>query len=79
VPESIVLRTQPAVVVIEAPREALISLELLASADPELVRVCGDLVEIADQVVYRVTGWCTQPRALLCWLAEDRRPPREGT
>lgn len=77
--EEIVLRRRPSTEVIEAPREALISLEVLQTARPDELHVAGDLITIADQVVYRVAGWHTTPPGLLCWLAEDRRPPREGT
>lgn len=75
----IVVRRRPSTEVLEAPKEALITLEVLQGARPDELHISGDLITIGDQVVYRVVGWQPEPAALLCWLTEDRRTPREGT
>lgn len=54
--------------------EAAISLELLTESCTHLVTVNGDLITIADQVVYRVVGYAD--RALHAVLVEDRREKR---
>jgi len=77
-PEPIVLLTRPGIEVVKAPREALITLDVLRAADPRCLHVAGDLITIAGQVVYRVVGWQPTPPALLCWLAEDNRPKTAG-
>ncbi|MEU5111704.1 hypothetical protein AB0G64_09410 [Streptomyces longwoodensis] len=59
--------------VLHAPERASIGLRGLTEACSHELRVEGDLVTIADQVVYRVTGW--QAGALVLVLVEDRRTP----
>lgn len=56
-----------------APEMAAITLELLTQACSHFMRVHGDLITIADQVVYRVTGYDFENKALLVRLVEDRR------
>lgn len=70
----IVLTSVPGGVRIDrADETSAISLELLAGACSHLMRVQGDLITIADQVVYRVTGYSFENKALLVRLVEDRR------
>lgn len=63
--------------VLEAPRLACISLELLAAACGHTMRVNGDRITIADQVVYQVTAWQASPPGLTVALIDDRRPKGE--
>lgn len=64
-----------------ADETSAISLVLLAESCPHFMRVAGDLITIADQVVYRVTGYDFENKALLVRLVEDRRtaPPDATT
>lgn len=59
--------------VLTAPPRTRITLEFLTAADPAVVRVSGNTVTVAGQVVYRITGWDRLSSALLADLAEDRR------
>ncbi|MGH3834184.1 MAG: hypothetical protein ACRDSF_00550 [Pseudonocardiaceae bacterium] len=63
-------------VVTRAPRTTRISLALIQQSDPRSLVVTGNTIAIADQVVYRVTGWDAHGSALLCELSEDRRAQR---
>jgi hypothetical protein len=63
-------------VVVPAPPRTRISLEFLHTADPVVVRVSGNTVSLAGQVVYRVVGWDALGSALLAELVEDRRAVR---
>lgn len=60
------------VTVDEAPQRALIAVQMLASADV-YVRVIHDVIEIADQVAYRITGYDPQQAALTVTLVKDWR------
>lgn len=60
--------------VLSAPPTTRISLELIAEADPVLLKIRGNVITFAGQVVYRVTAWDTLGKALIAELAEDRRP-----
>jgi hypothetical protein len=51
--------------------EAAISLDLIAGSCSHLMTVHGDMITIAEQVVYRVVGYAD--RALQVVLVEDRR------
>ncbi|REE62132.1 hypothetical protein BX257_4745 [Streptomyces sp. 3212.3] len=64
--------------VLTAPDRASITLQLLAEACSHELRVHGDLITIADQVVYRVIGWQPDSAALTVALFEDRRTPEES-
>lgn len=64
--------------ILEAPRLACISLEVLAEACGHELQVNGDRITIADQVVYQVTAWQAYPPGLTVALIEDRRPKTEG-
>lgn len=55
----------------QADETAAITLELLARSCEHYLRVHGDLITIAEQVVYRVVGFAD--RELLVVLVEDRR------
>jgi hypothetical protein len=57
--------------VLSAPERTSIGLQVLAEACSHELKVYRDLVTIADQVVYRVTGW--RACALDLVLVEDRR------
>lgn len=59
--------------IVQAPPVARITLGFLASADPVVVRVSGNTVTLAGQVVYRVTGWDNYGSCLLAERVEDRR------
>lgn len=59
-----------------APPTVRFSLDFFAAADPAVVRVGGNRIALADQVVYRVTGWDGNGQALLAELVEDRRLAR---
>lgn len=59
--------------VIRAPRLARIALDLIQGSDSRGLRVTGNTIDIAGQVLYRVTGWDAHASALLCELSEDRR------
>lgn len=71
--ESLVIHTHPGpcCTVEYAPPVAAFSLELIQQADPRELRVDRDLLHVADQVTYRVTGW--QGFAVTAELFEDRR------
>ncbi|UVS81839.1 hypothetical protein [Actinokineospora sp. UTMC 2448] len=43
--------------IVSAPPWTLISLELLAAADPVVFQVAGRRISLAGQVTYEVTGW----------------------
>lgn len=51
--------------IIQAPPRARISLELLASADPFVVRVSGRRIALGGQVIYEVVGWDALSHALI--------------
>lgn len=55
----------------QAPETAAITLELLARSCEHSLTVHGDLVTVAEQVVYRVVGFAGCE--LLVNLVEDRR------
>ncbi|MFI6732108.1 hypothetical protein ACIBI9_04175 [Nonomuraea sp. NPDC050451] len=55
----------------------MISLELFAESCSHLLRVHGNLITIADQVVYRVVGYADC--SLLVELVEDRRMKEEAS
>lgn len=57
--------------VLHAPARTSIGLQVLTEACSHELRAVGDLLTIADQVVYRVTGWRAGALALV--LVEDRR------
>lgn len=62
--------------ILEAPKIALVSLELLSSACDHAIDVCRDEILFADQVLYRVVG--VEGRGdLRLELLEDRREPEE--
>lgn len=56
-----------------ADETSAISLELLADSCSHLMRVEGDRITVADQVVYQVTGYSFENKALLVRLVEDHR------
>lgn len=61
-----------------APRHSKISLGLLM-AQPYVEYRYPDLLVIADQVVYRITGWDPAGGTLTVELVEDHRPTaKEG-
>lgn len=62
--------------ILSAPPRTRISLEFLHTADRVVVRVSGNTVGLAGQVVYRVVGWDPLGSALLADLVEDRRAVR---
>lgn len=62
-----------AVVIEQAPARALISLELLAAADPAVFKVSGRRITLGGQVVYRVAGWDEIQSCLIADLDEDLR------
>lgn len=69
--ELIVERVSPAVIVRQAPRIARITLQLIQSSDPLLLRVDGNQIVVGDgQAVYHVTGWDAIGS---CLIAERRR------
>lgn len=53
------------VVVQQAPPTARMSLEVLQQSDRHVVRVSGNRIAVAGQVVYRVVGWDAHASALL--------------
>ena len=59
--------------VVQADASAAITLELIARSCEHHLTVNGDLITIAEQVVYRVTGYADHE--LLVELVEDRRRP----
>lgn len=63
--------------VLNAPRLACISLEVLGDACGHALRVAGDRITVADQVVYQVTAWQASPPGLTVALIEDLRPEGE--
>ncbi|WP_329338581.1 hypothetical protein OG866_27075 [Streptomyces sp. NBC_00663] len=63
--------------VMHAPRLTCISLEALADACSHALRVNGDRITVADQVVYQVTAWQASPPGLTVALIEDLRPEGE--
>lgn len=65
--------------VLNAPRLTCISLEVLAEACGHAMRVHGDRIVIADQVVYQVTAWQASPPGLTVALLEDRREEAKKT
>jgi hypothetical protein len=75
--EITVQRVPGGIRVLEAPRLACISLELLAEACGHTMQVRGDRITLADQVVYQVTAWQTSPPGLTVALIEDLRPKGE--
>ncbi|MBZ6259753.1 hypothetical protein KVH22_30000 [Streptomyces olivaceus] len=76
--ELTVRRVPGGIEILDAPRSAVISLQVLAEACGHEVRVNGDQIVVADQVVYQVTAWQASPPGLRCALMEDRRPRGEG-
>lgn len=63
--------------ILNAPQQAHISIELLAAACSHELRVHGDRITLADQVVYQVDSWVPSRAALRCSLIEDQRPEGE--
>lgn len=63
--------------VLHAPRLTCIALEVLVDACGHALRVNGDRITIADQVVYQVTAWQASPPGLTVALVEDLRPEGE--
>lgn len=61
--------------ILDAPPITRISLDLLRDSDTARVRVSGGHVTFGGQVVYRVTDWDNNAKALLAELVEDRRSP----
>lgn len=61
------------VTVDEAPQRALIAVQMLAASADVYVRVINDVIEIADQVAYRITGYDPQQAALTVTLVKDWR------
>jgi hypothetical protein len=59
--------------VLTAPLVSRLPLELMASTDPLLVKVSGNRITLAGQVVYRVIGWDAYGQCLIAQLAEDNR------
>ena len=57
----------------QAPPRARMSLGLLASADPVVLRASGNLITLGGQVDYRVIGWDPTWHCLLLDRVEDRR------
>ncbi|WP_435252040.1 hypothetical protein [Streptomyces tendae] len=77
--DAITVRTVPGgIEILDAPRSVCISLQVLAEACSHTMRVDGDRIVVADQVVYQVTAWQAWPPGLRCALVEDRRPRPEG-
>lgn len=68
----VVTRTPGRIEITKAPRKAKISLEVLAAGCGHEVAVHGDLITLAEQVVYRVVGW-DPLGSLAVELYEDRR------
>lgn len=64
------------VVVLDAPNVAHLALEVVASADSELLRCTGgDVFTIAGQVSYRVSHWDQLQRCLVLHKADDPPAP----
>lgn len=57
--------------VVFAPEFSRINLELIAAADPDLLRVGDGVITLAGVVDYRVIGW--EAPGLVVQLEEDRR------
>lgn len=61
-----------------APPVARVSLQALQQFDQRLVRISGNVIRFADQVIYRVTGWDEHSSALLLeHQAGGSTPPAE--
>lgn len=60
--------------ILEAPPITRISLELLAAADPVVLKASGKKITFGGQVVYEITRWEPFSCALVARLVEDRRP-----
>jgi hypothetical protein len=56
-----------------APTVALINPEVLFHDRAVGVRVHDDMIELADQATYRITGWDRERRALIVLLEGDHR------
>ncbi|MFE2046641.1 hypothetical protein ACFXAZ_38170 [Streptomyces sp. NPDC059477] len=63
--------------VVRAPRLTCIALQVVAEGCGHAIRVDGDRIVIADQVVYQVTAWQASPPGLTVALVEDLRPEGE--
>ncbi|MFD9949833.1 hypothetical protein ACFWYW_55810 [Nonomuraea sp. NPDC059023] len=61
-----------------ADETSAISLVVLAQTCSHFIRVEDDRITIADQVVYQVTGYSFENKALLVRLVEDRRSCASG-
>ena len=66
-------RFQDHVIVTCAPTVALIDPEVLFHDRTLGVRVHGDLIELADQATYRITGWNPNCHSLIVLLEKDHR------
>ena len=72
-PRSVIVRRDgDQAVIVEAPPRAAIALELLFEERALIAMPGRDLIELAGQVVYRVTGYVEG--MLTLELTEDRRP-----
>ncbi|MDJ0460621.1 hypothetical protein [Streptomyces sp. H27-C3] len=75
-PDDIVLTTERgrALTVVQAPHRSSMALNMITEHKAYLRMPTPDLIEIANQVVYRVTGYDAAACTLLLELAEDWRP-----
>ncbi|MFD5697483.1 hypothetical protein [Streptomyces lasiicapitis] len=62
------------IVVQTAPRQARMTLELLADHGVGLTMVGADHINIAEQVLYQVVGYDAESACLVLELVEDWRP-----
>ncbi|MFI9154524.1 hypothetical protein [Streptomyces sp. NPDC053367] len=62
-------------IVLEAPRRARIAVGLLADAKWGATMAGKDLINIAEQVLYQITGYDPDHAALVVQLVEDWRQP----
>ncbi|MBT2508841.1 hypothetical protein J7I98_23725 [Streptomyces sp. ISL-98] len=63
------------IIVTQAPQHSSIALDALASANSTLSMPGPDVIEIADQVAYRVTGYDAASSTLTLELVKDWRTP----
>jgi hypothetical protein len=67
------VRFQDRLIVTMAPTVGLINPEILFHDRVRGVRVHGDLIELCDQVTYRITGWDPDQKSLIVLLEADHR------
>lgn len=71
--EIMLTRFRDKVIVTCAPTVALIDPGVLFHDRAVGVRVHRDMIEIADQATYRITGWDQEHRSLIVLLEKDHR------